>query len=151
MFRQIDKDGSGAIDLDEFKVAMYAIDPVTGNSLGFEPNQLLSPKDAFEVRVAECYNRWRRPGPRTPPSPLPCRCLTKTAQEPSTKTSLRGCWSTLVSNCLKSAWKSCSKNTTWYVSLGLGRAPCCTPCADVPLLSPAILTCRAHPPPGRVW
>jgi hypothetical protein len=76
MFRQIDTDGSGFIDLDEFKaselsvplphspitaddccalslhwqVAMFTVDPVSGNTLGFEPNKLLSPKDAFEVR-----------------------------------------------------------------------------------------------------
>jgi hypothetical protein len=30
---------------------MFSIDPVSGNSLGFEPNKLLTPKDAFEVRV----------------------------------------------------------------------------------------------------
>jgi hypothetical protein len=28
---------------------MFSIDPVSGNSLGFEPNKLLTPKDAFEM------------------------------------------------------------------------------------------------------
>jgi hypothetical protein len=31
------------------QLALFAVDPVTGNSLGFEPNRLLTPKDAFEV------------------------------------------------------------------------------------------------------
>lgn len=44
-----DADGSGAIDLDEFQVAMYTIDPVSGNTVGFSPNRLLSPQDAFDM------------------------------------------------------------------------------------------------------
>jgi len=48
-FRSLDTDGSGSIDLPEFKAAMYAVDPVTGNSLGFAPTSLLTPQDAFEM------------------------------------------------------------------------------------------------------
>lgn len=67
------RDGSGLIDRAEFEVrdcslvavvlspshstlvwssaqmAFYAADPVTGNSLGFQPSALLHPRDAFEV------------------------------------------------------------------------------------------------------
>lgn len=31
------------------QMAFYAADPVTGNSLGFQPSSLLHPRDAFEV------------------------------------------------------------------------------------------------------
>ena len=48
-FRSLDKDGSGVIDEPEFRAAMYAVDPVTGNSLGFAPNSLLTPQDAFQM------------------------------------------------------------------------------------------------------
>ena len=34
---------------------MFTIDPVSGNSLGFEPNKLLTPKDAFEVRESRSF------------------------------------------------------------------------------------------------
>ena len=44
-----DADGSGEIDIDEFKVALYTCDPASGNTLGFAPNKLLSPQDAFEM------------------------------------------------------------------------------------------------------
>lgn len=44
-----DPDGSGEIDLEEFKVALFAVDPDSGNPVGFAPNALLSPLDAFEV------------------------------------------------------------------------------------------------------
>lgn len=45
-----DTDGSGAISQSEFQAALYACDPVTGNSAGFAPTRMLLPKDAFEVR-----------------------------------------------------------------------------------------------------
>ena len=48
-FRLCDADGSGAIDLEEFKVAMFALDPETGNTVGFTPNDILSPQDAFHM------------------------------------------------------------------------------------------------------
>lgn len=48
-FRACDTDGTGEIDLEEFKLAMFAADPDGGNSLGFSPNALLTPLDAFEV------------------------------------------------------------------------------------------------------
>lgn len=44
-----DPDGSGEIDFEEFKVALFAVDPDSGNPVGFTPNSLLSPLDAFEV------------------------------------------------------------------------------------------------------
>ena len=44
-----DPDGSGEIDFEEFKVALFAVDPDSGNPVGFSPNALLSPLDAFEV------------------------------------------------------------------------------------------------------
>jgi Ca2+-binding EF-hand superfamily protein len=48
-FRTVDSDGSGEIDLDEFKTAMFAIDPESGNPVGFAPNSLLTPMDAFQL------------------------------------------------------------------------------------------------------
>ncbi|CAM9344623.1 unnamed protein product [Hapterophycus canaliculatus] len=48
-FRMSDPDGSGEIDLEEFKVALFAVDPDSGNPVGFAPNALLSPLDAFEM------------------------------------------------------------------------------------------------------
>lgn len=44
-----DPDGSGEIDFEEFKVALFAVDPDSGNPVGFAPSALLSPLDAFEV------------------------------------------------------------------------------------------------------
>ncbi|KAE8894166.1 hypothetical protein PF003_g21870 [Phytophthora fragariae] len=49
IFRRCDTDGGGEIDLTEFKMAMFAVDPVSGNSLGFSPSTLLGPRDAFEL------------------------------------------------------------------------------------------------------
>ncbi|KAG9413174.1 hypothetical protein AC1031_016193 [Aphanomyces cochlioides] len=49
IFDSCDKDGSGEIDLEEFKMAMFAVDPNTGNTLGFAPSSLLTPKDAFHL------------------------------------------------------------------------------------------------------
>lgn len=49
-----DPDGSGEIDLEEFKVALFAVDPDSGNPVGFTPNALLTPLDAFEV----CQMGW---------------------------------------------------------------------------------------------
>ncbi|CAM9176283.1 unnamed protein product [Pylaiella littoralis] len=48
-FRMSDPDGSGEIDFEEFKVALFAVDPDSGNPVGFTPNALLSPLDAFEM------------------------------------------------------------------------------------------------------
>ena len=53
-FRHIDEDGSGEIEMDEFRVALFMLDPVTGNTLGFQPSKLLTPSDAFEVRLHIC-------------------------------------------------------------------------------------------------
>ncbi|RHY35444.1 hypothetical protein DYB32_000079 [Aphanomyces invadans] len=67
IFDTCDKDGSGEIDLEEFKMAMFTVDPTTGNSLGytsvmsfantgaltpptrFSPSSLLTPKDTFHL------------------------------------------------------------------------------------------------------
>ncbi|KAG7398420.1 hypothetical protein PHYBOEH_011122 [Phytophthora boehmeriae] len=49
IFRKCDTDGGGEIDLAEFKMAMFAVDPVSGNTLGFSPSTLLGPRDAFEL------------------------------------------------------------------------------------------------------
>ncbi|GMF13550.1 unnamed protein product [Phytophthora lilii] len=49
IFRKCDTDGGGEIDLTEFKMAMFAVDPVSGNPLGFSPSTLLGPRDAFEL------------------------------------------------------------------------------------------------------
>jgi hypothetical protein len=35
--------------LTEFKTALFAVDPVAGNTLGFAPSQFLAPRDAFEL------------------------------------------------------------------------------------------------------
>ncbi|KAG5180101.1 hypothetical protein JKP88DRAFT_166963 [Tribonema minus] len=48
-FRTCDKNGNGSIDLDEFKMALFAVDPDNGNPVGFAPNSLLSPMDAFDM------------------------------------------------------------------------------------------------------
>lgn len=48
-FRVCDSDGSGEIDVEEFKVALFAVDPDSGNTVGFAPNAFLTPLDAFEV------------------------------------------------------------------------------------------------------
>lgn len=49
IFRKCDTDGGGEIDLNEFRMAMFAVDPVSGNTLGFAPSSLLTPQDAFEL------------------------------------------------------------------------------------------------------
>jgi Ca2+-binding EF-hand superfamily protein len=48
-FNVCDSDGSGEIDIDEFKVALFACDPSSGNPVGFVPNKILTPLDAFET------------------------------------------------------------------------------------------------------
>lgn len=48
-FKFCDSDDSGEIDFEEFQVALFITDPQTGNPVGFAPNSLLSPKDAFEM------------------------------------------------------------------------------------------------------
>lgn len=52
-FRMCDHDGSGEIDIEEFKVALFATDPDSGNPLGFAPSSLLTPLDAFEVKKTQ--------------------------------------------------------------------------------------------------
>ena len=47
-FRQCDINKSGKIKFDEFKVAFFTCDP-KGNPIGFTPNELLIPHDAFEM------------------------------------------------------------------------------------------------------
>jgi Ca2+-binding EF-hand superfamily protein len=49
IFRKCDTDGGGEIDLTEFKMAMFTVDPVSGNALGFSPSSLLNPRDAFDL------------------------------------------------------------------------------------------------------
>eukprot|EP01041_Mallomonas_annulata_P005267 gene5267-10537_t len=48
-FNLCDTDGSGDIDIDEFKVALYTCDPTNGNPVGYVPSKFLSPLDAFET------------------------------------------------------------------------------------------------------
>jgi Ca2+-binding EF-hand superfamily protein len=48
-FNICDTDGSGEIDVDEFKVALFACDPTSGNPVGFVPSTMLTPMDAFET------------------------------------------------------------------------------------------------------
>lgn len=48
IFEQCDTDKGGEIDIEEFKMALFACDPATGNSLGFMPTALKGPKDAFD-------------------------------------------------------------------------------------------------------
>jgi hypothetical protein len=93
---------------------MFTIDPVTGNSLGFEPNKLLTPKDAFEVGGLQLFESIYRPkqqgvdGFQSLTMPLlspwcsfccgvgglraPDRCLTRMVLGLSTLMSSRGCW-----------------------------------------------------------
>jgi len=44
-FRLCDKDGSGKVDFDEFKVALFVCD--TEEGFGFNPGNIMRPKDAF--------------------------------------------------------------------------------------------------------
>ena len=48
-FKMCDVDDSGQIDFEEFRVALFACDPNNGNPIGFAPNALLTPIDAFEM------------------------------------------------------------------------------------------------------
>ena len=48
-FKMCDVDDSGEIDFEEFRVALFACDPNNGNPIGFAPNNLLTPMDAFEM------------------------------------------------------------------------------------------------------
>eukprot|EP01036_Dinobryon_divergens_P053207 gene53207-71133_t len=48
-FNTAGTDGSGDIDIDEFKVALYTCDPTNGNPVGYVPSKFLSPLDAFET------------------------------------------------------------------------------------------------------
>jgi len=48
-FKMCDVDDSGSIDFEEFRVALFACDPNNGNPIGFAPNALLTPIDAFEM------------------------------------------------------------------------------------------------------
>ncbi len=49
-FKKIDSDGSHAIDRNEFRIALFALDPQSGrSSCGFSPSTLLNPTDAFEM------------------------------------------------------------------------------------------------------
>ena len=49
IFIKSDTDGGGELDKDEFKMALFACDPLSGNTLGFNPSSLLSPRDAFDL------------------------------------------------------------------------------------------------------
>jgi hypothetical protein len=42
-FRMCDTDGSGEIDIDEFKVALFTCDPTSGNPVGFQPSSFVTP------------------------------------------------------------------------------------------------------------
>eukprot|EP01036_Dinobryon_divergens_P023212 gene23212-31534_t len=42
-FRMCDTDGSGEIDVDEFKVALFTCDPTSGNPVGFQPASFVTP------------------------------------------------------------------------------------------------------------
>ena len=53
-FKVCDSDGSGQIDVDEFKVALFICDPTSGNPIGFIPNKFLSPIDAFDMFDDDC-------------------------------------------------------------------------------------------------
>jgi len=48
-FNMCDTDGGGDISMEEFKAALFAVNPNTGNSSGFKPSALLTPRDAFEL------------------------------------------------------------------------------------------------------
>jgi Ca2+-binding EF-hand superfamily protein len=48
-FKMCDIGGNNAIDIDEFRTAMFACDPTNGNSAGFTPTRQVSPLDAFET------------------------------------------------------------------------------------------------------
>lgn len=52
-FRVCDADDSGEVDFEEFKVALFACDPTKGNSFGFAPSALLTPRDAFDMIDAD--------------------------------------------------------------------------------------------------
>lgn len=42
-FRLCDTDGSGQIDIDEFRVALFTCDPTSGNPVGFRPSSFNTP------------------------------------------------------------------------------------------------------------
>ncbi len=48
-FRRIDTDGSCAININELRTALFALDPLSGSFCGFSPSTLLTPVDAFEM------------------------------------------------------------------------------------------------------
>ena len=49
-FRLCDTDGSGLIDIDEFKVALFTCDPTTGNPVGFMPTNFNTPLGKHHCR-----------------------------------------------------------------------------------------------------
>ena len=51
-FQFCDSDHSGNIDFEEFQVSLFLCDP-QGNPIGFCPNSLLTPRDAFEMFDAD--------------------------------------------------------------------------------------------------
>ncbi len=48
-FKRIDSDQSSAIDIHEFRIGLFALNPQSGSSCGFSPSNLLTPMDAFEM------------------------------------------------------------------------------------------------------
>ena len=69
-FKRVDEDGSGEVEFEEFEQvrfstpdlgecvpshltfhapsqALYVLDPINGNTLGFRPSKVLTPHDAF--------------------------------------------------------------------------------------------------------
>ena len=48
-FKMCDTRQCGKMDIDDFKAALFACDPVKGNTTGFQPRRDVSPLDAFET------------------------------------------------------------------------------------------------------
>jgi len=48
-FKMCDTRQCGKLDIDDFKAALFACDPVKGNTTGFQPRREVSPLDAFET------------------------------------------------------------------------------------------------------
>lgn len=59
LFRRLDRDRSGEIGFSEFAAGLYTVNPITKKARGFDPSNMLTPEDAFDV----CRSSGRVLGP----------------------------------------------------------------------------------------